>query len=206
MQKKKIQFNIYKKRFNEFIDIGIVKDLNKSKTFFKKNLRKKTIIFDRDGIINVDNGYTYQIKKFMWRTSIIKLIKYFNDNDYYVFVATNQSGIGRGFYKEENVIKLHYWINTQLKNHGAHIDEFFYAPYFEESKYKEYRKKKFLRKPETGMFFEIIANWQIKKNMTYMIGDSVSDIIFARNANIKGILIKPNDNVYKASLKKIIEC
>ncbi len=205
-KKKKIQFNLYKKKFNEFIDIGIVKDLKKSKNFFKKILRKKTVILDRDGIINIDNGYTYQIKKFIWRKNIIKLIKYFNDNDYYIFIATNQSGVGRGYYKEEDVIKLHTWINKKLKAHGAHIDEFFYAPYFKESKFKKYREKQFLRKPDTGMFSKIIANWQIKKNMSYMIGDSDTDIIFARNANIKGILIKPNENIYKASLKNIIGC
>ena len=101
---------------------------------------------------------------------------------------------------------MHTWINKKLKAHGAHIDEFFYAPYFKESKFKKYREKQFLRKPDTGMFSKIIANWQIKKNMTYMIGDSDTDIIFARNANIKGILIKPNENIYKASLKNIIGC
>ncbi len=206
VKKKKFNLKFTKKKFNKFIDIGVVKDLKNAKKFLTKIVKKKVVIFDRDGIINLDSGYTYQIKKFIWRKNIIKLIKYLNDNDYYVFVATNQSGIGRGFYTEKDVINLHKWINENLKKYGSHIDEFFYAPYYKKSKFKIYKKNKALRKPDIGMFSNIIKNWVIKKNKTFMIGDSSSDIEFANNAGIKGIFIKPNENIYKVSLKKINDC
>ena len=67
---------------------------------------------------------------------VIKTIKYLNDNNYYVIVISNQSGIGRGLYKEEDVEKLHTWIN-QIGKKGAYIDKFYYAPYDECSKNKK---------------------------------------------------------------------
>ena len=206
VKKKKIQYELYNKTFNNFIDIGIISDLKKSKKFFSKNLKKKFVIFDRDGIINLDNGYTYKIKEFVWRSNIFDLIKFFNDNNYYTFVATNQSGIGRGYYKELDVLKLHDWINKKLKDKGAHIDEFFHAPYFKQSKNKDYRINRNLRKPNIGMYLKIFSKWLIDKNKSFVIGDSQSDIEFANNAGLNGLLIKPGEDVYKVSLKKIKEC
>ena len=56
--------------------------------------------------------------------NIVKFIKYFNDNNYYIIVVTNQSGVGRGFYSEKDVKLLHSWINEELMKKGAHIDDF----------------------------------------------------------------------------------
>ena len=203
VKQKKIQYRLYNKKFNKFIDIGILSDLNKSKRFFNKVIKKKAIIFDRDGIINIDDGYTHTIKGFKWRKKIIDLIKNFNDNNFYVFVATNQSGVGRGYYLEKDVINLHKWINYYLNIRGAHIDEFFYAPYYKYSKMRSYKKNKKLRKPDIGMFLKIISKWEINRSKSFIIGDSYSDIKFAKNAKLKGILIKPKEDVYKVTLNKI---
>ena len=69
---------------------------------------------DRDGTINVDKGYIYKKKDFEWIEGAKESIKLFNDKGYYVFVVTNQSGIGRGFYSREDVEYLHSYINEEL--------------------------------------------------------------------------------------------
>jgi D-glycero-D-manno-heptose 1,7-bisphosphate phosphatase len=202
-KKKLLQAELYKDKINKFIDIGIKKDFYRASYFLKNVLKKPAIFLDRDGIVNLDNGYVHKVRDFIWRGGAKKLIKYFNDNNYYVFVITNQSGVGRGYYSEKEVIVLHNWVNKQLKAYGAYIDEFFYAPYYEFSKKKEYRKNKFLRKPNIGMFVQAKKKWDIDIKNSYVVGDKPSDMLFARNSNLKGILINKDDNLYKKVVKVV---
>ena len=106
IKKNKLQGKIYDSSYNLFIDIGVKKDLFRSQSFFKKIYKKKAVFLDRDGIINIDKGYTFKSKDFYWRKKIKKLIKYLNDKNYFIFVITNQSGVGRGYYKENDVDDL----------------------------------------------------------------------------------------------------
>ena len=69
---------------------------------------------DRDGTLKVDKGYVHKIEQFEWIDTAKEAIKYLNDKKYLVFVITNQSGIGRGYYKEEDVVNLHKY-EPQLK-------------------------------------------------------------------------------------------
>ena len=200
-KKKLLQAELYKEKINKFIDIGIKKDFYRASYFLKNVLKKPAIFLDRDGIVNIDNGYVHKARDFIWRSGAKKIIKYFNDNNYYVFVITNQSGVGRGYYSEKEVIVLHNWVNKQLKAYGAYIDQFFYAPYYEFSKKKEYRKNKFLRKPNIGMFIQAKKKWDIDIKNSYVVGDKPSDMLFARNSNLKGILINKDDNLYKKVVK-----
>jgi D-glycero-D-manno-heptose 1,7-bisphosphate phosphatase len=201
--KNLLQAAVYKNKFNKFIDIGIKKDFYNASNFLKIAQKKSAIFFDRDGIINIDTGYVHRIDHFIWRNGIAKLIKYFNDNNYYVFVVTNQSGVGRGFYKEKDVIYLHNWINQQLQKAGAYVDDFFYAPYFKFSKNKIYQKNSSLRKPKVGMFLQAKKKWDININGSYVVGDKLSDIEFAKSCKLKGILINEQDDIYK-KVKKVV--
>ena len=114
----------------------------------------------------------------------INFIKYFNDNSYYVFVITNQSGIGRGFYKKKDVVKLHLWVQKKLVEKGAHIDEFFMAPYFKNNK-KFSRRDYLMRKPNTGMVDLTRKKWPIKLNKSILVGDQLTDELLAKKLNIK---------------------
>ena len=169
IKKDKLQGKLYKENHNLFIDIGVKKDLFRSYFFFKKTQKKRAIFFDRDGIINIDKGYTYKIKDFYWRKKIKKLIKYLNDNNYLIFVITNQSGVGRGYYRENDVKILHEWVNNELKNNAAHIDDFQFATYYKYSKLKKYRKKKNLRKPFIGMFKNLKKEWNFIQNKSLVV-------------------------------------
>ena len=179
----------------KFIDIGILRDLKKAKIFLKKIINKPAIFLDRDGVINKDSGYVYKIKDFIWKKNIIKLIKYFNDNNYYVIVITNQSGVGRGFYKEKEVKKLHNWINLELRKKGAFIDKFYYAPYYFNSKYAIYRKNKILRKPNVGMLDLALKEFNINLNKSIMLGDKDIDYITAKKKKIKFLLVDFNKKI-----------
>ena len=90
---------------------------------------KPAAFLDRDGVINKDKEYIHKIDDFEWVEGAKESIKYLNNIGYYVFVATNQSGIARGYYSERDVILLHEYINNELKKINAFIDEFFFSPY-----------------------------------------------------------------------------
>lgn len=191
---KKVQGEVYNKTFNSFIDIGIPKDLKKSKVLIPKILKRRTLFLDRDGVINEDFGYVHKKKDFVWKKGIVKLIKYFNDINYYVFVITNQSGIGRGYYQQKDVNILHDWIQNQINLKGAHIDYFYSAPYFKNNKsfsHKDY----LMRKPNNGMIKSALRDWNIILKKSLMLGDSYSDEKLANNMNLK---------FYKVSKKRSI--
>ena len=78
-------------------------------------------------MINKDLGYVIKKKNFIWNKGVKEGIKLLNNNNYYVFVTTNQSGVGRGYFSEKELNKLHFWINKELNKYDAHIDYFYYA-------------------------------------------------------------------------------
>ena len=86
----------------------------------------KCVFFDRDGTINVDYGYVYKTEDFVFRKNFIEALRILKAEKYLVIVITNQSGIAKGFYNENDVIKLHHYINHALKRKGVFIDDFYY--------------------------------------------------------------------------------
>ena len=199
-KKNKIQG---KKFTNKFLDIGVKKDLKKCSKFLKLVQKKPALFLDRDGVINKDLGYVHKYKNFIWLKDIKKIIKFANDNNYYVFVLTNQSGIGRGYYTKKDVDMLHEKVNEELIKIGAHIDEFFCAPYFKDSKIYKFTKKDFLmRKPNIGMMLECKKKWDININKSILIGDQENDILLAKKSKIKNrILVGKDVIIYKKFLK-----
>ena len=89
---------------------------------------KAAAFLDRDGVLNIDKGYTYKISDYVWIDGAIEAIKFLKEKNYYIFVVTNQSGIARGLYTEKDVIKLHKEINNELCKYKLKIDEFFFSP------------------------------------------------------------------------------
>ena len=86
----------------------------------------KSIVFlDRDGVINVDKGYVFKIKDFEWIDEARNAIKYLKQLNYIIIIVTNQSGITRKYYTEDDVMLLHKYINSELEKINTRIDDFF---------------------------------------------------------------------------------
>jgi len=200
INRKKAQGFVVKNAQDIFIDIGIPKDFRRSSLFLKKNLIKPAIFFDRDGTINKNLEYVYQKEKIVWNKNVFNAIKILNQNCY-VFIITNQSGIGRGFYTEKHMVKLHNWMNHQLRKKGAHIDDFFYAPYFKYSKINKFKKNKNLRKPSSGMINLCKKKWSIYEKKSFIIGDSDVDIDLARKINYRYFKVNFGENLEIISRK-----
>lgn len=169
-----------------FIDIGIPEDLERADTLIPTKLRRPAVFLDRDGVINVDHGYIGSIERFEWMPGAREAIRYFNQSDRYVFIVTNQSGVARGYFGEEDVMVLHRWIGNELAKIGAHIDDMRYAPCHPDGTVVPYRRTSDWRKPEPGMILDLLAHWPVDIENSFLIGDQPTDMKAAEAAGIKG--------------------
>lgn len=151
-------------------------------------MSNKAVFFDRDGTLNVNTDYLYKKEDFIWMPDAVEAIKYANDHGYLVIVVTNQSGVARGYYTEEDVKLLHEWMNQELKKKGAHIDAFYYCPYHTKGTVPKYTKDSEDRKPKPGMVLKAIKDYDIDPKQSIMIGDKPLDAECAENAGIHGVL------------------
>lgn len=134
------------------------------------------VFLDRDGVLNRDYGYVSNFSQWEWLPGARESIKAMNDAGYFVFVVTNQSGVARGYYAEEDVMALHAAIQEDLRRTGAHIDAFRYCPYHPEGIIPKYSCASDWRKPGTGMLENLCGLWPVDRSRSFMVGDSQSDV------------------------------
>ena len=154
------------------------------------SVARPAIFFDRDGVLNQDQGYVYKIKDWQWIDGAINTIKHCNERNYFVFIVTNQSGIGRGFYSEQDVNKLHQFMQDDLQQYGANINDIRYCPHHQDAMIDKYQMTCNWRKPGPGMLLDLIAKWPIDRSRSVLVGDKESDITAAQQAGIKGLLFE----------------
>ena len=131
----------------------------------------KAVFFDRDGTINVDVGYLYEPDKLEFISGVPELIRSFNQKGYLVVAITNQSGIARGLYTEEDMHTLHRVMNERLQSeYAAHIDAFYYCPHL-----PEITGVCNCRKPSPGLFLRAIRELDIDPKTALSFGDSQRD-------------------------------
>ena len=170
-------------------------------------MKKKTKVafLDRDGVINsskINKGYIGDIKDFKWIKGAKKTIKYLKLNKYKIIIVTNQSGIARGYFSIRDVYRVHRYLKSELKKIGTYVDKIYFCPYHKDGIVKKYKRSSILRKPRIGMFLKTNKIWRIDKKNSFIIGDQITDMEFAKNAGIKGYLFNEND-LYKFVKKNI---
>jgi D-glycero-D-manno-heptose 1,7-bisphosphate phosphatase len=155
--------------------------------------RRPAAFLDRDGVINVDRGYVASRASFKWIPGAIPAIKALNDAGYYVFVATNQSGIARGLYTEREMHALHGYIARELAKKGAHIDDWRHSPFHPEGTVIAFKRTSDWRKPRPGMILDLLQSWPVDRARSVLIGDKESDMGAARAAHVRGLRFSGGD-------------
>lgn len=149
--------------------------------------RKPAVFFDRDGVLNIDHGYVARREDFQWMDGAIDAVKLFNKAGWYVFIATNQSGIARGLYKEDEMHALHDFMKAELARNDAYIDDLRFCPYHPDGEVVEFRRASDWRKPGPGMILDLLKHWPVEKYRSVLIGDKDTDIQAAFAAGIEGL-------------------
>ncbi len=151
---------------------------------------RPALFLDRDGVINVDRGYVCERENFEWIEGAAECIRNFNARNWLIFIVTNQSGIARGLYTQDQMQNLHDWMLGELASQNAQIDKLYFCPYHADGEIARYRKDSFDRKPKPGMLLQAMAEFPVKREASFLIGDKTTDIEAAHAANIGGFLFK----------------
>lgn len=156
--------------------------------------RPVMVIFDRDGVLNVDHGYAFKPDELEWVPGARAAVKRVNDAGAVAVIATNQSGIGRGYYAESDMEAFHGEMLRQLAAEGARIDGIYFAPHHEDAAEDRYRVADHPdRKPNPGMLLRALADFGVATGDAVMIGDKPSDMEAARRAGVRGVRFEGGD-------------
>lgn len=148
-----------------------------------------TLFLDRDGVINerLIGDYVKSTKEFVFLKDVPEAISIFSKLFKYIFVVTNQQGIGKGIMSESNLFEIHNYMQRAVERSGGKIDRFYFAPELASN-------ESALRKPNTGMALKAAEDFPgIDFSKSIMVGDSDSDIQFGRNLGMKTVRIESSE-------------
>ncbi|MBD3840416.1 MAG: D-glycero-beta-D-manno-heptose 1,7-bisphosphate 7-phosphatase [Campylobacterales bacterium] len=139
---------------------------------------EKVLFLDRDGVINYEKDYLYKIEDFEFVEGVFQALQFFQDRGFKIVVITNQSGIARGYYTQDDFDKLTNWMIEIFKTNGIDISGVFYCPHGPNEQCS-------CRKPMTGMIDQAKKLFEIDFQNSWLVGDKQSDIELAINSNIQ---------------------
>ena len=151
---------------------------------------RPAVFLDRDGTMIHDIGYLSRIDQVRWFGSTVDAIRLLNRAGFLVSVTTNQSGIGRGRYTEDDLRDIHAHMHAYLEAAGARVDGWFYCPHHPEAEVPEYRAVCECRKPRPGMIHQAAARFPIDLARSFVIGDKLLDVGLAAEVGARGILVR----------------
>ena len=163
-------------------------------------MKNKFVLLDRDGVINVEKSYLHKIEDFEYEKNVVEGLLKLRDLGYRFAIITNQAGIARGYYTEEDYLKLQSFIEDDLFKKGIKIEKSYFCPHHPNVSGK-YGIECKCRKPNTGNFELAIKEFDIDVKNSFMIGDKITDLIPAEKLGITPVLVKTGYGL--ESLKKL---
>lgn len=178
-----------------FIDIGVPESYMQAcrelKQIIGKSACNKALFLDRDGVINVDKHYVYKIEDCEFIDGIFDLCRTAKKKGYKLIVITNQAGIAKGYFTEDDFHVFMEYVRSEFIRQGCPLDDVFYCPYHIDGIGK-YRKDSWDRKPNPGMLLKAAEKHQIDLSQSVLIGDRQSDIEAGKKAGVKTCILLEN--------------
>ncbi len=140
---------------------------------------QKCLFLDRDGIINKDIGYAFKPADIEFMPGIFELCRDFQQRGFLIIIVTNQSGIARKLYTEQDFQQLNQWLIEQFLSKNITVSDIFHCPH-----HPKITGVCDCRKPAPGMFLQAIKKYRINPQFSIMVGDKDSDMLAAETADI----------------------
>lgn len=147
------------------------------------------IFLDRDGTINEELEFISSPDDVILIPRSAEAIREANQLGLKVFVITNQSGVARGFIKEEELVKVHNKLVELLNSEGAHLDAIYFCPHHPEFGVPPYKMECDCRKPNSGMLRQAEKEYNIDLKKSFVVGDRIIDVQTAHAVGATGILV-----------------
>jgi D-glycero-D-manno-heptose 1,7-bisphosphate phosphatase len=161
---------------------------------------KKLVIFDRDGTLNIDSGYTHKVADLIWVPGALSTLSKLNHLGAKVAVATNQSGISRGFFTKEQVNLFHTRMTMEAKKAGGNIEKFYICPHQPSDKEEPICP---CRKPNPGMLNTAVSEFGVNKEDCIFVGNSSSDKLAAERAGLDFHLANGTNHDFEQLIQRI---
>jgi len=151
---------------------------------------KKAVFLDRDGTINKDVGYPSKVEQISIFPEAVEAVKKLNKAGFKIFVITNQSGVARKIIKEDELGRIHAFIDGSFRKEGAVIDGIYYCPHHPDFGDAPYRMTCGCRKPLPGMILQAGKEHDIDLKGSFMVGDKSSDVEAGRGAGCTTVYLR----------------
>jgi D-glycero-D-manno-heptose 1,7-bisphosphate phosphatase len=151
--------------------------------------KRRALFLDRDGVINIDRGYLHRREDCEFVEGIFDLVRAFAERGFLIVIATNQAGIGRGLYTEEDFQAFMAWMKAQFRTHGLEIAAVYHCPDHPTAGIGAYRRENSWRKPGPGMFLQAAKDLDLDMAASWCVGDKLSDIEAARAAGVGTLVL-----------------
>ncbi|WP_099183053.1 HAD family hydrolase [Gluconobacter frateurii] len=154
-------------------------------------LHRPAVFLDRDGVLNYDHGYIGTQERFDWITGTFAALRRIASSGRHIFIVTNQSGVARGYYSEEDVKSLMDWAIATIRSEGATVDDWRYCPFHPTATLEPYRQNSEWRKPAPGMIQDLLTKWDVRPTDCFLIGDQKTDLQAAEAAGMAAYQVTP---------------
>jgi D-glycero-D-manno-heptose 1,7-bisphosphate phosphatase len=145
---------------------------------------RPALVLDRDGVVNRETGYLWRAEEVDWVPGLWELCRTARDAGFVIIVVTNQSGIARGMYSEDDLRSLMRWMGEQFRAQGVELAGYYYCPHHPVHGVGEYKRECEDRKPAPGMLLRAASDFNLDLAASVMVGDRCSDVGAANAAGV----------------------
>jgi D-glycero-D-manno-heptose 1,7-bisphosphate phosphatase len=163
---------------------------------------RKAIFLDKDGTLITDVPYNVNPDLIDLEKTALEAIKLMKEQRFLLVVISNQSGVAKGYFKEEELVTVWNRISALLQKHGLSLDAFYYCPHEPKGTIEQYAILCDCRKPLPGLILKAAAELKIDLAQSWMIGDILNDVEAGNRAGCGSILIN-NENETEWVMDKI---
>ena len=149
----------------------------------------KALFVDRDGVINREKDYVCRVEDFEFITGVMEALKKVAVLGYKIIVISNQAGIARGYYSEEDFHRITEWMRGEFRKKGVEVTDVYYDPTHPEYGTGKYKRVSARRKPAPGMILDAVRDHRINLQQSALVGDKLTDIEAGRRAGVKHLFL-----------------